>query len=561
MVEEEHAPPRSPSADDDRFDVAIVGLGPVGGVLATLLGQQGRRTLVVERHRAPYPMPRAVHFDHEVGRILQAIGLGPQLPAISEPGGAYEWRNARGDVLLRFGGREVGPSGWPDMNMFWQPALEALIEQAAAAQPTVEVRRGLRLVGLHDRGDHVALEVVPEGAPDAPAADTPAPDATSPHVVEARLVVGCDGARSTVRDLVGMPVTDLGFFYDWLIVDLDLHEPRAFDPVNQQVCDPVRPTTLVSGGPGRRRWEFMRLPHETVEELDDEARAWELLEPWDVTPANATLERRAVYRFQARWADRWRAGNVLLAGDAAHQMPPFAGQGMCSGLRDALNLAWKLDLVLDGRSPMDLLDHYSAERRENVRAVIDFSMALGQVICITDPEAAAARDEQMVGAVRPGEVTIPPPLPGITTGTIRAGDPTAGTLFVQGRVADGDLVRRLDDVVGIGWRLVTTDPAVTLPVDHELAAWFAARGGALVLIDAADDVDGTYGAWFREHGVVAALQRPDFHLYGSARTPADVDPLLADLRSALDRPSPPGDGPDPGAGDPAGSPDPLGGPS
>src|SRR5262249_33963339 len=154
----------------------------------------------------------------------------------------------------------------------------------------------------------------------------------------------------------------------------------------------VRPTTLVSGGPGRRRWEFMRLPGEDVDELNRVDTAWRLLAPWGVHPDNAELERHTVYRFQARWVDTWRKGRVLLAGDAAHQMPPFAGQGMCSGIRDASNLAWKLDLVLAERAPAALLDTYPSERIPHVAAVIDFSMALGKVICIADAAEAAARD-------------------------------------------------------------------------------------------------------------------------------------------------------------------------
>ena len=141
-----------------------------------------------------------------------------------------------------------------------------------------------------------------------------------------------------------MTFDDRGFYYDWLVVDVALHEPRVFDPPNLQVCDPRRPTTVVSGGPGRRRWEFMCLPGETLETLDEEAAAWAFLEPWDVRPDNATMVRHAGYRFRARWATRWHEGRIFLAGDAAHQTPPFAGQGMCAGLRDAANLAWKLDL-------------------------------------------------------------------------------------------------------------------------------------------------------------------------------------------------------------------------
>ncbi|MGK2947762.1 MAG: bifunctional 3-(3-hydroxy-phenyl)propionate/3-hydroxycinnamic acid hydroxylase [Acidimicrobiales bacterium] len=506
------------------FDVAIAGCGPVGGVLASLLGQQGHRVVVLERHLDRYPLPRAVHFDHETARILQACGLGDVLPELSQPAPDYEWRSASGQVLLRFGGRELGPSGWPDGNMFWQPALEEEIERAATRQPTVEIRRGAQVVGLDDGGDAVRLEV-----------SSPATGGT--ESVEARYVVGCDGANSTVRGLIGSTVHDLGFFFDWLIVDVVLHEPRTFDPLNLQVCDPVRPTTAVSGGPGRRRWEFMRLPGETVEELDREERAWELLEPWDVHAGNATLERHTVYRFHARWVDQWRQGRVLLAGDAAHQMPPFAGQGMCSGLRDAANLAWKLDLVLQGAAPAALLDAYQHEREPNVRAVIELSMALGRVICVTDPDEAAARDTLMTEGAGAAEPL--PPLPGIVAGIVKDDDPLAGSLFVQGRLADPTLgPRRLDDLHGAGWRLVATEPLDdALPAD--LASWFSGLGGSIVVVSREVDVDGTYARWFADHGCAAVLQRPDFHLFGSAATAGDVGPLLAALQTALTHPTAP----------------------
>src|SRR5579875_2111309 len=295
-----------------------------------------------------------------------------------------QWsRWSAGRRTIRCGRVGDGPSGWPLSSMFNQPSLEALLDRRARQLPSVEVRRGVEVAGLEQDGEGVTLSGAHRGA------------------VRARYVVGCDGANSTVRDLAGLPVHDLGFFYDWLVVDVILDEARVFEPLNLQICDPARPTTVVSGGPGRRRWEFMRLPHETREELNDESRAWQLLAPWDVHPGNARLERHAVYTFRACYAEQWRVGRVFVAGDAAHLTPPFAGQGMCAGLRDAANLAWKLDLVLGGAADESLLDTYQQERLPSVRASIEFAMELGKVICVPDPGEAAARDEAMVAAVGP----------------------------------------------------------------------------------------------------------------------------------------------------------------
>jgi flavoprotein hydroxylase len=512
--------------DNVDTEVVVVGAGPVGTVLAILLAQRGRSVTLLERWPQPYPLPRAVHFDHETGRILQACGLGDQLDAIIEPGDVYEWRNASGLPLLRFGRTGPGASGWPQSSMFNQPTLEHLLAERAAALPGIDVRRGREVVALDadDSGVAVRHRATPTGAA-GPAGDD--------EITRAGFVVGCDGANSTVRALIGATVHDLGFFYDWLIVDVILDEARTYDPINVQICDPARPSTAVSGGPGRRRWEFMRLPDEPRDALDDEATAWRLLESWDVHPGNASLERHAVYTFQARWVEQWRAGRILLGGDAAHQMPPFAGQGMCSGLRDAVNLAWKLDLVLAGATGDALLDTYRLERMPNVRSVVDFSMELGKVICVPDAAEAAARDELMSAAVVEGEVAEIPELPGITDGLIDRTSALAGGLFLQGTVDDGSGPRLLDDVVGAGLRLVAR-PGAADDVDPALLTWFKGVGGAVVEVggELADPLR-QYDAWFTRHDVVAALQRPDFHLYGTAATAADVTRLLTAFRAAL----------------------------
>lgn len=499
---------------NETFDVAIVGYGPVGAALAILLGQQGHRVVVLERHAAPYPLPRAVHYDHEVARILQSCGVAEQCAKIVEPVEVYEFQNAAGTPLVRFGRRGNGLSGWPQSSMFSQPELEAVLFARVDELPAIEVRRGWPVTDLVDDGDHVVVRG----------------DAGS---VRARYVVGCDGANSTVRQLTGIAMEDRAFFYDWLVVDVVFDEPRVFDPLNVQICDPARPTTVVSGGPGRRRWEFMALPGEPVEGLNEESTAWRLLEPFDARPDNARLEKHAVYRFQARWAEEWRRGRVLLAGDAAHQTPPFAGQGLCAGLRDAANLAWKLDLVLRGLTPDRLLDAYGLERGPNMRAVIDLAIEMGKLICAADPDEAAARDAAFIAA-DDGGLTDIPPFPPITEGVVLAGTPGAGELFLQAEVAADGRRARFDDAVGAGWRLVTL---ATPALDWELAAWFADIGGAVVELGAADgslrDVDGDYGKWFEDHGVVAALQRPDFSLFGTAVGATGVPGLVASLRSVL----------------------------
>ncbi len=494
-------------ASPESFDVAVVGAGPTGLVTSILLAQRGHRVVLLDRYPDPYPLPRAVHFDHEVGRILQACGVGPDVRGIIEPADVYEWRNGEGVPLLRFGISGDAPSGWPSSSMFTQPELEAILERRARELPNLEIRRGVEIAHLRQRAERVDL-VDTEG-----------------QEVSASWAVGADGARSTIRAELGIEMVDLGYFYDWLVVDVILDEPREYRPINIQICDPYRPTTAVSGGPGRRRWEFLRLPHEPADTFHTEQHAWELLESWDVRPDNARLERHASYTFQARYADTWRRGRVVLAGDAAHQTPPFAGQGLCAGVRDAVNLAWKLDLVLAGAAADELLDAYDRERLPHVRRAIEFAIELGKVICVPDPAEAAARDQAMAPMVT-DEPMATPGLPGLDSGCLDLDSPFAGHLFVQGAV-DG---RPFDDVVGAGWRLVTRGLVEAGDLDADLVAWFRSIGGVIVSLA---EPDATFDRWFDEHPVEFALQRPDFYLFGTAADSSAASALLASLRGRL----------------------------
>jgi 2-polyprenyl-6-methoxyphenol hydroxylase-like FAD-dependent oxidoreductase len=530
-------------------DVLVVGYGPVGQTLAILLAQRGYRVTVAERKAEPYPRPRAVHYDDEIARVFAAAGIGPEVAAISQPSGEYDWQNAEGRTLLHFDWGAAGLSGWPASNMFAQPRLEGVLAARAESFPAVRVRRGWQAVSLDEHDDHVTAVLTGADGADG-AAET----------IRARYVVGCDGANSFVREWMGTGLTDLGFFYDWLILDVVPHDQqREWKPFNLQICDPVRPTTVVSGGPGKRRWEFMRLPHETIDELNNEDTAWRLLAPWQLTPDNADLERHTVYTFQARWADQWRRGRVLIAGDAAHLMPPFAGQGMCSGIRDCANLAWKLDLVLSGRASDTLLDTYTSERSAHIQNAIGMSVELGNVICLSDPAAAAARDEVMLKAEGRPELALPPIPPPVLGPGVLAGVPNgddapagiAGQLSPQGRIRTAAGTTGLfDQVVGTGFVLLATRDFI-INIDKSTRASLAELGAHVVHLVPPDaeppdtvagldgsqtvvDVDGVYRDWLAAAGYEAVVVRPDFYVFGGVASVADLPEILDELLGQLE---------------------------
>ncbi len=518
----------------ETFDVAIVGYGPVGQLLSILLAGQGHRTVVLERFPAPYPLPRAVHLDHEVARILQTVDLRSDRDQVIEPyDNWYEWRNAERKTLLKVDWRGVGPSWWHTSNFFSQPELERELDARSRAQPLVELRRGWTVTDVRQDADGVTLTAAVSSA--AGAGDT--------QEVRARYVVGCDGANSAVRRQVGLTVTDLGFFFDWLILDMIPNEPMTFDPPAWQLCDPARPTTIVPGGPGRRRWEFMALPGEDVQDLNKEERAWALLQPWGVTPGNATMERHTVYRFQARWAHEWRKDRVLIAGDAAHQMPPFAGQGMCAGLRDAFNLAWKLGLVLDGVASDAMLSSYGPERTPHVRHFIDMSMELGRVICVPDAEAALKRDRDMIAALENDSLAPPAASPPrLGPGLFAAGDPSAGLLSIQSQVVYQGQSGLFDDVVGRGWFVLCRGAAPTLSpaaagVGERLGIRVLSIGGAGVSGVDVVDSDGRYGQWFDELSAEVVVVRPDFYIYAALGAASGLDAALESLGRAVEAPA------------------------
>jgi 3-(3-hydroxy-phenyl)propionate hydroxylase len=510
------------------YDVAIVGCGPVGALAANLLGRAGLSVLVLEQEAAPHPLPRAVHLDHEMMRLFQNAGLVERLAPLMRETEGHLHIGADGGVIRYLGtaGR-AKRFGWANDYFFYQPELEAELRSALAAYPNVALRLGARLDGLTQDADGATL-VLADG-----------------ETIRARYVIACDGARSAVRKSLDIRLDDLDFEEPWLVVDVEVDGPivfPAFDGVpdgadlqqlSVMLCDPRRPATIVPGRGNHRRWEFMLLPGEDDQAMMRPEAVEALIAPW-VEGRTYRLVRAATYRFHGLVAERWQVGRVFLAGDAAHQTPPFFGQGMCHGLRDVSNLAWKLALVLEGRADPSLLDTYQPERDPHVRGVIGAAVGAGRYICQLDPALAAQRDADLraaMAAAKPG-ATAADLIPRYQAGVVR---PEGGERFIQPTVTDETgRPALLDDLTGGGFVLLSRDAEPLAALDQaQREAWRAVNGQTFSLAQL-QDADGALGAWLDAKSAHAVVLRPDAYVYGLAPSagdlPALIDHLAADLR-------------------------------
>ncbi|MFZ0837544.1 MAG: bifunctional 3-(3-hydroxy-phenyl)propionate/3-hydroxycinnamic acid hydroxylase, partial [Xanthobacteraceae bacterium] len=341
--------------------------------------------------------------------------------------------------------------------------------------------------------------------------------------VSARYVVGCDGARSTVRRFMGAALHDLRSHERWIVLDMILDEPpsgvpeaadesgRVIDAI--QYCDPARPTTFVPMPGQRHRWEFMLMPQDDPAVITRPEKIYELLKPWRIDPERSKIERGVVYTFHSALATSWRRHRLLLAGDSAHQTPPFLGQGMCSGLRDAANLAWKLRDVIAGRASEQLLDTYETERMEHVRAYIELAVELGGIIQATDPEIASRRDAELIAnptMLRPITPRLGPGLHGDTP-------PPAGARAAQPRLGDG---ARLDDRVGYHFAVLARQRLIdVLPI--RIMDRIDQMGARLV------PADGEAADYLSSLNTDAVVIRPDRHILGIAANLVELEALLA----------------------------------
>ena len=496
------------------FDVAVVGFGPVGALLANLLGRHGLAVVVLEREAHIHPLPRAVHFDGEVMRIFQAAGLAAAVEAVARATTkGMHFVNAAGRTLMvRRGTDGPGPHDWAANWYFHQSELDAVLRGGVARLANVDVRLRHEALAVRDAGDRVEITV-------GNAADG------SRSVITARYLVGCDGARSLVREVIGASMQDLGLHQPWLVVDVvanpDSERARRLPDYTVQHCDPRRPMTRVHVKGARHRWEIMLMPGDDEEDIVRPARVWPMLSR-AIGPEDVRIERSAVYTFHSLIATPWRRGRVFLAGDSAHQTPPFLGQGMCAGIRDASNLAWKLRMVVAAAADDALLDTYEAERRPHVREFIDLAVRLGAVIQTTDPKVAEDRD---AGIRASGPTLFDFPQPRLGPGAWVDDSPACGVVFPQPRLADG---RRLDDAVGERFALLSVPP---LDAHAHLRSYPVGRDRPdLFIVDAPGPV---VEGWLSEREAVAVIVRPDRYVFAIARNEADLRRAIGDLDACL----------------------------
>ena len=476
--------------------VVILGAGPTGVTAATLLAQYGVDCLLLDRWAQVYPQPRAVHLDDEVYRILARLGIAEEFAAISRPALGLRLVDGSLRTLTEFTrANRLSRNGFPQANMFDQPDLERLLRTNLQRYPRAEFRGDVEVRDVTQDANRALVTYTHRRDDD---------DTDGERVVTADYVLGCDGANSVTRDRIGSAMADLGFDQRWLVVDVATSiDLRQWEGVHQ-VCDPDRAGTYMRIGEHRYRWEFRLLDHESAADFATLEAVTPLLRPWieHARPEDLELVRATEYTFRAQLADRWGRGRVFLLGDAAHLTPPFIGQGMGAGLRDAANLAWKMAAVLDGTLPADVLDTYEQERKPHARHMIRLALGVGRAM------TAGGRLGNLARRLVVPKMHL---LPGLRAKVLASETPAlhrsalvrkglepgrlAGRLCPNPVIAQGD---RLDDVLGNGFAILTT--GTPTPAERELISM---RGAALHVAAPGSEL----ATWLGRAGT--AVIRPD----------------------------------------------------
>lgn len=503
--------------------VVIAGVGPTGMTAALSLGRYGVDTLVLDRWEDVFPQPRAVHLDDEIYRILGDLGLADEFAAISHACRGLRLVDRNVETITTFD-RDPGdtPHGFPKANMFDQPELEALMREAMKRCDSVEFRSGYEIVDIANMGDHVRVDYL----------DTASDERIT---VTADYVLGCDGANSVVRSSIGSKMREMGFEQRWLVVDIST--PTDLQQWNgvHQLCDSQRAGTYMRIGANRYRWEFQLLYRESAADFQDIESLRPLIAPWLGHAPDADLEliRVTEYTFHARLADRWRDRRVFLLGDAAHQTPPFIGQGLGAGLRDARNLVWKLVAVMNGLLPDNALDTYQHEREPHAAAMIRNAVTVGWAMTGGGEKTAALRRKVFpILARMPGvngmivDSATPALKPsGFVRRSALAPRELAGSLFPNVIVDGGTRVddvrvegsRRFDAIAPHRFAFVTT----VVPTESQRRE-IVRRGAVVVETPTASDM----GRWLAGGRTAAAIVRPDRTVMATGKSLATLHTLV-----------------------------------
>lgn len=506
-----------------KYDIIISGCGPVGATLAALLGRHDLNVLVLEKFDTVFDKPRAIVLDWEIMRVLQLCGIADDLKPHTAPHTGTDFIGVDGQLIKQFDPLPPPyPLGWPATMMFVQPELEHLLRDRLLSLQSVDVKLGMRFDTFTQDDAGVAVTY------------TNMATGVTRHA-EADFLIGCDGANSQVRDTLGVELTDFNFDEWWVVIDAWQKRETPLPVKTTQYCWPSRPATYVVGPNNLRRWEIKIMPGESPEDFLDSAKLDEVWGTYADTSA-FDLWRSATYRFNARVGEQWREKRVFLAGDAMHQTPPFLGQGLCAGMRDAANLSWKLIRAKTHGVSDALFDSYQEERLPHVSTIIEHGKQFGLIIGELDEDRARKRDTELRAQLLSGEMVTSRQgfIPNLIKGILHPDDPLAGTLMVQPKIIYQGVETLLDDVVGMTFLYIATDA--------EAAAWGDEHAETLTALDVDritigdggyPEVDGFLRDWADQNNMRAAFVRPDRYVYGGVNSPEDFSNKLMSLRDFL----------------------------
>ena len=495
-----------------KYQAIIIGYGPTGAVLAYLLGKQKIRTLVLEANSELINTPRAVHLDGETMRIFQSLNLHREVESCSRSDIELTFINDKDRILHQQDFSKVDQvNGWPNDFLFWQPALESAIRDRVCKLENVDVRQGWTMKSLKIAGEEVFVEAF---------------NANNKEVFSSKYVLGCDGASSHTRKILDINQNNLGSEEPWLVCDLLLPKDIEVNNMAYQVCNPSRPLTIVPCNSNHIRWEFMLKHDDNLSTIANDNSVRALMSPHikrlnkNLGTKDGVIIRSNVYKFHSLVAKYFNKERVFLLGDAAHQMPPFLGQGMCAGIRDAYNLSWKLGGVLNYGWNESILNSYESERKPHVTEVIKKAIKIGDVLQTKNRFAAFMRDIILkLGRIFPFFIANLNFVSGW-----RLGD---GIFFNDKNNLNRYLIRqstirlksgkekKLDSLLGRNFSIVCFDIDPSELLSLEITNYFQSKLNYVIIGKNGHgyDVDGYLSSWAKKYSIGVVILRPDKQIY------------------------------------------------